>query len=51
MRTVKVDMYEAQTGKLIKSYPSIKDAAADTGINKNCISNNLRGRLRTVCKK
>ena len=51
MRTVKVDMYDAQTGRWLKSYPSIKEAAADTGIHKNCISNNLRGRLRTVCKK
>lgn len=51
MKPIKVDMYEAQTGKLIKSYPSIKEAAADTGIYKSCISNNIRGRRRTVCKK
>ena len=51
MRTVKVDMYDAQTGRWLKSYPSIKEAAADTGICPACISNNICGRLRTVSGK
>lgn len=48
MKAIKVDMYDAKTGMWLKSYPSIYAAAADTGIHKNCISNNIRGKLRTV---
>lgn len=29
MKPIKVNMYEAQTGRWLKSYQSIKEAAAD----------------------
>lgn len=51
MKPIKVDMYDAQTGRWLKSYSSIKEAADDTGIDISSISSNIRGRRRTVYKK
>lgn len=45
---LKVDMYDANTRRWIKSYPSITEASLDTGISVSSISKNLRGDLRAV---
>lgn len=51
MRTLKVDMYEAQTGRWLKSYSSIKEAAESLNISRALISYCLNGKVRRAKKK
>ena len=51
MRILAVKMYDKNTGELLGTYNSVKEAAKKTGINKSTINANLYERTRAVYKK